>query len=323
MAMTGTVLKRSDFNGTNGSKFELVLTYTYSQDSGTQKTTIVYRNYFRSKDYYSGGGSTVTAYINGSSVGTCTSISAGEEKLMGSKTVAIAHNADGTFPATNYTASIDTPWTIGDASVSGKFNAGAFPAFSVTTTINYFANGGINTPVSQSKAGGATVNITSEVPTKVPTTGTTYTVTFNGNNGTPDVSSLTSNLITFYNFNNWNTAADGSGTSYASGASYSTNAELLLYAQYTTGTTQRELIKLPGACRSGYRLKGWGTSASATTGVSNPYTPTGNVTLYAIWEANNSQVRSSNGSSWSDATVINAKVGNEWKYVGSQIKTNW
>ncbi len=38
---------------------------------------------------------------------------------------------------------------------------------------------------------------------------------------------------TGYNFSGWNTAADGSGTHYAEGATYSTNANLSLYAEWT------------------------------------------------------------------------------------------
>ena len=323
MAMTGTVLKRSDFNGKNGSKFELVLTYEYVQNATAKTTTFTYRNYFVSKDYYSGSGNTATGYINGSNVGTTTSISAGEQKLMGSKKVVVNHNANGTFPETSYSASIDTPWTIGDASVSGKFSAGAFPAFATTSIIRYYANGGINSPVSQQKAAGTAINLTTDTPTKLSTTGSPYTITFNGNNGTADIASMTSNLITNYNFSKWNTNAAGTGTNYNSGASYNTDADLDLYAQYTTGTTQRESVVLPSASRTGYRCLGWSTSASATTPVLSPYTPSGNVTLYAIWELVNDQIKTKNGSSWVSTPVVKTKNGNNWDYISNYVKTSW
>ena len=41
---------------------------------------------------------------------------------------------------------------------------------------------------------------------------------------------------TGYTFNGWNTASDGSGTSYASGASYTPSAATTLYAQWTANT---------------------------------------------------------------------------------------
>jgi hypothetical protein len=82
--------------------------------------------------------------------------------------------------------------------------------------------------------------------------GITYTVTFNTNGGTggsmsnqtaSSTTALTSNGFTKTGctFSSWNTAADGSGTSFANGASYSFAADLTLYAQWncnaiTTGS---------------------------------------------------------------------------------------
>jgi uncharacterized repeat protein (TIGR02543 family) len=69
-----------------------------------------------------------------------------------------------------------------------------------------------------------------------------YTVTFNANGGSgtmsPETASsataLTLNTFTRtgYAFNGWNTAADGSGTSYADGASYPFTSSITLYAQW-------------------------------------------------------------------------------------------
>lgn len=71
----------------------------------------------------------------------------------------------------------------------------------------------------------------------------TYAVTYNGNGatgGSTDAQTKTygTNLVlrsngftrTSYSFLNWNTKADGSGTTYAAGATYTTNAALALYA---------------------------------------------------------------------------------------------
>ena len=43
-------------------------------------------------------------------------------------------------------------------------------------------------------------------------------------------------------------------------------------------------MTLPTPTREGYSFRGWATSASAASGVTGSYTPTGNVTLYATWE---------------------------------------
>ena len=41
---------------------------------------------------------------------------------------------------------------------------------------------------------------------------------------------------TGYTFNGWNTAANGSGTTYANGATYSFAADVTFYAQWTANT---------------------------------------------------------------------------------------
>ncbi|GGG38259.1 hypothetical protein GCM10010976_07480 [Bizionia arctica] len=74
------------------------------------------------------------------------------------------------------------------------------------------------------------------------TTPTGNTVTFNNNGGTgtmtPQINcaatNLTANTFTYTGntFDEWNTASDGSGTTYADGASYSFAANVTLYAQW-------------------------------------------------------------------------------------------
>ena len=74
-------------------------------------------------------------------------------------------------------------------------------------------------------------------------TSTYYTVTFDANGGsgtmTPEVgngpTNLTTNAFTYtgYTFTGWNTAADGSGTAYADGATFPFTANATLYAQWT------------------------------------------------------------------------------------------
>jgi uncharacterized repeat protein (TIGR02543 family) len=69
-----------------------------------------------------------------------------------------------------------------------------------------------------------------------------FTVTFNANGGvgaaspqTAVLTNLTTNTATRagYAFTGWNTAADGTGTSYADGAEYSFVASITLYAQWS------------------------------------------------------------------------------------------
>ena len=71
-------------------------------------------------------------------------------------------------------------------------------------SVTYNANGGSGAPSAQEKCTDIDLTLSSSVPTR---------------DG--------------YTFAGWNTAADGSGTSYAAGATYSANADVTLYAHWT------------------------------------------------------------------------------------------
>lgn len=75
-----------------------------------------------------------------------------------------------------------------------------------------------------------------------------YSATFiaNGANGTmtdqsaSSATALSANAFTRsgYSFAGWNTSADGSGVSYADGASYAFTSSTTLYAQWTADTSE-------------------------------------------------------------------------------------
>jgi uncharacterized repeat protein (TIGR02543 family) len=110
-----------------------------------------------------------------------------------------------------------------------------------------------------------------------------------------------------YDFDEWNTASDGSGgTSYVNNDNYAFAASTSLYAQWVAATlnvTYDELggssipdstflngsaITLPAApTKAGHQFDGWFTSTTGGTALGATYTPTGNtdVTLYARWSA--------------------------------------
>ncbi|SDG67317.1 InlB B-repeat-containing protein [Winogradskyella thalassocola] len=87
-----------------------------------------------------------------------------------------------------------------------------------------------------------TFNITANTILYAQWLPTGNTVTFNSNGGTGTMSpqtncvaeNLTANTFTNagFTFNIWNTAVNGSGTSYAEGASYDFSADITLYAQW-------------------------------------------------------------------------------------------
>jgi uncharacterized protein (TIGR02145 family)/uncharacterized repeat protein (TIGR02543 family) len=172
-----------------------------------------------------------------------------------------------------------------------------------------------------SYASGASYTANAGVTLYAQWTANTYTVTYNANNGTGapanqtkthDVALTLSAAVparTGYAFAGWNTSSNGSGTSYVSGASYTANAGVTLYAQWTANTytvtynanngtgapsnqtkTHDVALTLSAAVptRTSYAFAGWNTSAngsgtSYSSGAS--YTANAVVTLYAQWSS--------------------------------------
>lgn len=109
----------------------------------------------------------------------------------------------------------------------------------------------------------------------------TRTVTFNANGGNCNTTSLNSTATVTYSFAGWK--ANNAGTALSAGSSYTPTSNVTMYASWTSNTGTYGAITLPTATRTGYDFKGWSTSSSATSGSTGSYTPTGNVTLYAVW----------------------------------------
>ena len=216
-----------------------------------------------------------TAYIDGTSVGTLNNsyYSTPCDVQLGTKSVSAGSH------------SFKITWSgSGISGVNGD-SSGSFTVAADTYTVSFNANGGAGAPSSQTATIGNSITIPLQQPTKSNTASSPYVVTFNGNGGVVDENSLTSYNRTGSIFSSWNTNSSGTGTNYAPGAAFSASANTTLYAKWSD-TTARDTIIMPSGSRDGYTLLGFGTSASATTYVANPYTPTGNVTLYAIWGTN-------------------------------------
>ena len=201
------------------------------------------------------------------------------------------------------------------ASVSGNtFTATAAGEYTVTATVTYNAIG--FTGITKTATATKTITVTAPV--------TTYTISYNNNGGSGTIASQTKTKgtpitlsdgsgfsKTGYTLDSWNTKADGSGTSYVKGASYTTDAALTLYAQwkintYTitynsnggTGTISSQtknhntaitLSDGSGFSKTGYTFTGWNTAANGSgtayeSGAS--YTANAAATLYAQWKAN-------------------------------------
>lgn len=176
--------------------------------------------------------------------------------------------------------------------------------------------------------GSQTWTFTMTVPAKA-----SYTVSFNNNGGSGAPSaqtkwydesltlSSTKPTRSNYTFKQWNTKSDGTGTAYASGASYTGNAALTLYAIWTpntytvsynanggSGTTSSQTktygvnltLRSNGFTRTNYVFKNWNTN-SGGTGTSysagGSYTANAAATLYAQWYAPYTISYNANGGS--------------------------
>lgn len=141
-----------------------------------------------------------------------------------------------------------------------------------TYTIEYNANGGSGAPGNQTKVYGQNLNLSNTVPTK------SYTVTFNPNSGSVSPTSKVVNCT----FVHWNTRADGTGTSYASGATYTNNASVTLYAIYSNNA----IGDLPTPIRTNCKFDCWTTTLNGSSQVTTDTIISSNTTIYAKWTYN-------------------------------------
>ncbi len=187
--------------------------------------------------------------------------------------------AFGKLPKGSYVYVVTATNAVGTATlIRSSFVIGS----PTTYTVNYNANGGTGAPAAQTKIHGTALTLSTTRPSRASVSAGSYTVTLDPNGGSVRTASLTAARTTAYSFRGWNTKADGSGTGYAPGATYKTNASVTLYAQWDSSTSTAA-VTLPTPSRSGFVFRGWATSASATGGITGSYKPVGNVTLIAIW----------------------------------------
>jgi uncharacterized repeat protein (TIGR02543 family) len=160
------------------------------------------------------------------------------------------------------------------------------------------------------------------------TSGSVPTATTHDSGSNPTLATNSGTLArTNYTFDGWNTLADGTGTSYAEGATYSNiTSNFTLYAKWYgsltydlnggSGTTSTDSTKYrpsqsatvasgTGLSRTGYTFAGWNTAANGTGtdyAASASLTMAGNTTLYAQWDAITYQI-SYNGNGNTSGTA--------------------
>ena len=219
------------------------------------------------------------------------------------------------FPSVTSGAGADQLyWGYAEATQSTTAGATAGFAYSttnppagnlVTSNVALLPNTSYAPTASESPAG----TNTSIAAIFLATPATSYTVTFNGNGATGGSmanetasapTALTANAFVDagYTFAGWNTAANGTGTSYANGATYPFSASATLYAQWGTG------IALVSGSTSSKQV---GTTGAITVTSPQNVTSSGNVLLLLV------QVFTPN--SVSDGTISDTKTGS-WVALG-------
>ena len=138
-------------------------------------------------------------------------------------------------------------------------------------TVSYNANGGSGAPAAQTKYAGVNLTLT----TAKPTTAKKITVTFNANGGSVNPTSSTKSC----GFLRWNTKADGSGTNYSSGGTYTANANATLYAVWSSIS-----VDLPTPTRANCKFVGWFTAVNGGQQVTSSTTFSKDTTIYARWD---------------------------------------
>ena len=166
---------------------------------------------------------------------------------------------------------------------------------------------------------GQTITATADMTLYAQWASNTVTVTFDANGGTGEMApqaftvgtaqALSTNTFTRenYNYKNWNTAADGSGTTYENSQEITVSEGMTLYAQWeiitytvtfesnggtgdmpaqTFNAGESQSIATNVFTRDNYWFVGWNTTADGTGTSYNDrqsITVTENITLYAKW----------------------------------------
>ncbi len=295
-----------DANGGEGSIADDIKIHdedlTLSDGSGFNRTGYILLSWNTAADgsgtnYYASGTYTVNADITLYAIWTTSSYTVSYDANGGEGSIADdikIHDVDLTlsdgsgFSRTGYAfsgwnTSADGSGTSYDAGAMYTINAGQtfFAKWTVNTyTVSYDANGGTGSIANATKT--HDVDLTLSDGTGFSRTGNT--------------------------FSGWNTSADGSGTSYDASGTYTVNADVTLYAIWTTSTyivsydanggtgtianaTKTHDVDLTlsdgtGFSRTDYDFVGWNTEADGSGmnyDASSIYSANADVTLYARW----------------------------------------
>lgn len=195
---------------------------------------------------------------------------------------------------------------------------------------------GIVTMIAQWTPNPASINYDPNPPTG-RTPGGQGTANWTGHTGDTQAIGANGWTVDGYTFIGWNTSADGKGTAYAPGTTWTANGTLTLYAQWTPGqagltydgngatggktdpqpgkTDEKINVRDNGFTRDGYMFVTWNTQADCKGKAVDPgdeWTLQGSGTLYACW-AGNAQTLTyhGNGATGGNTAAQSGKTGDE------------
>lgn len=195
---------------------------------------------------------------------------------------------------------------------------------------------GIVTMIAQWTPNPASINYDPNPPTG-RTPGGQGTANWTGHTGDTQAIGANGWTVDGYTFIGWNTSADGKGTAYAPGTTWTANGTLTLYAQWTPGqagltydgngatggktdpqpgkTDEKINVRDNGFTRDGYTFVTWNTQADCKGNAVKPnseWTLRGSSTLYACW-AGNAQTLTyhGNGATGGNTAAQSGKTGDE------------
>ena len=251
------------------------ITYNHNYSGSTNAIKSVAYTF---KNWNTAANGTGTAYNNSASVKNLTTTNGGTVNLYAQWT-----SNSATYVPSARTGYVFEGWYSEPECINKVFDNNYTPTsdmtvyakwIPITYTVAYNGNGA---------TGGSTTSTTHTYDTSKNLTANgyerKYTVTYNHNySGSENTSKIAT-----YSFKNWNTVANGSGTTYSNSQSVknltTTNGGTVnLYAQWTSSSVTYVPI------RAGYIFQGWYKEGSCITKITDgTYMPTANITVYAKW----------------------------------------
>lgn len=234
------------------------------------------------------------------------------------------------YTQTNNTYPVAICGTSGAPWVDGWYKASIFPWATYSVTFN--PNNG-SSSYSKTKTWGT--NLTVAGPSKSNTTANGYKVTYNQNGWPNSLGTSVATDTISYSFNGW-VRDDNTSINYGTSIGDKTAAANLdttpsafsVTATYTSSISSRGSVTLKSPTADGYVFQSWNTKADGT---GTPYskgqtiTPSGNMTLYAIWDYDQASAYVKSSGAWTKGKVY-FKENGAWvkaKKIYTKVNGAW